>query len=388
MPGLASILNETRDCDSLDDSPKLWLPSEISTEDRDAWCLPDIPALEFRFRYAQADDSLAELRHLRRLVQGLQDQNSKHPSLTQRSLTRSKGLWESFKARTKRSASRYSHARDAMLALDPDEKLSPGWTQRFQKLNESNIRGPGRETSDVSEGRFIPSWIWLVPRLDYLPPAPNHPASRTHAPVPDCETTTTANKDTAADDTEFVNSMRVHWAKCQAQAEQYEEEVLLTIEEMGRTLGYFKWKQSWWLRLASERAESNLSPPASVQRGLHAYAHRQVSIYETLIASFVSRWRKSLLSLGFKPTWLHQYSTVTDSLPSRPSRGHRQPKSDSIADASISEPSDTDNDPPRPSHAPEAVDAPLASEAETDDEDSDDYIIDEVEEFDPDDFVV
>lgn len=389
MPGLASILDETRDSDVPDDPPKLWLPSEVSAEDRDTWCLPDIPSLEFRFRYAQADDSLAELRRLRRLVQGLQDQNAKHPSLTQKSLTRSQGLWESFRARIKRSASRYSHALSAMLALDPDEKLSPGWTRRFQKLNDGDIRGPGREASDTSEGRFVPSWIWLVPHSNHLPTtttAPDNPATRTNTPAPDHETATMVSEGTAVNDAEFVDSMRVHWAKCQARAERYEEEVQLTIEEMGRTLSYFKWKQSWWLGLASERANSDASPQAGVQRGLHAYAHRQASIYGVLVVSFVSRWRKSLLSHGFKPVWLSQYPAVADSLPSRPSRGHSKQKTDFAAGTSACEPAHTDSDPRplSPQYTSETVDAPLASEAETGDE-GDDYIIDEAEGFDLDD---
>ena len=128
MPGIVSVLDETQDSQVPGDNLKLWLPSEISADDRDAWCLPDIPTLEFRFRFAQADDSLAELRRLRRLVQGLRDQNAKHLSTTQQNVTRSQGLFEGFKTRIRRSAKRYSHAHDALLLLDPDERLVPGWT--------------------------------------------------------------------------------------------------------------------------------------------------------------------------------------------------------------------------------------------------------------------
>ena len=129
MPGLALIPDETYNNEASEDSLKLWLPSDLSTRERDSLCLPNIPTLEFRFRYAQADDSLAELRRLRRLVQGLRDQNEKHPNLAQRSLTRTQGLFEGFQARIRCCARRYSHARDAMLALDPDQELSSGWMQ-------------------------------------------------------------------------------------------------------------------------------------------------------------------------------------------------------------------------------------------------------------------
>jgi len=55
MPGLAPIPDETYNDEATDDLLKLWLPSELSTRERDSWCLPNIPALEFRFHYAQAD---------------------------------------------------------------------------------------------------------------------------------------------------------------------------------------------------------------------------------------------------------------------------------------------------------------------------------------------
>lgn len=379
MPGLSSILDETRDDEAPEDSLKLWLPSEVSVEDRGTWCLPDIPFLEFRFRYAQAEDSLAELRRLRRLLRGLRDQNAKHPSLTQKNVTRSQGLFETFKVRIRRSANRYSRARDAMLALDPGEKFRPGWSQRFRELKESDIRGPGREESDTSEGQFVPSWIWLVPRLSHPPPTTATPSS----PVPDSEATTTTNEPTAANDTELVDSMRVHWAKCQARAERYEEEVALTIEEMGRTLCYFKWKQSWWLSLGLQRAKSNSPPPADVQHGLSAYAHRQASIYETLIVSFVNRWRKSLISHGLGPAWLSQYPDAIDPLSSRPSRGHSKPKTGSTAGATSCKVAQTEcgSPPPAPQQVPEPVDAPLTSDVETDDE-GDDYVVGETEGFD------
>lgn len=379
MPGVSSMLDETHDDDPSSDLLKLWLPSEVPAEDRDSWCLPGIPFLEFRFRYAQANDSLAQLRRLRRLLQGLQDQNAKHPSSSQKNITRSQGLFEGYKARIQRSASRYSHARDAMLALDPDEKFAPGWTQRFRKLNESDIRGPGRERDDKSEGQFVLTWIWLVPRLNHPPTATttrDDPTTTTHSPPGPESEITPEDEPTAANEEELADSMRVHWAKCQARAERYEEEVALTVEEMGRTLAYFKWKQSQWLTMASERAKSNSPPPVDVQRGLAAYAHRQASIFETLIISFASRWRKSLLSHGLSPVWLSQYPDTVDPLSSRPSRGHSQPKADTTSDATNES---TQNSLPAAHKDSETIDAPL-DDADTEEEE--DYVIDEVEGFD------
>ena len=387
MPGVASILDDVRENDLPEDLFKLWLPSEISAEDRDAWCLPDIPFLEFRFRYAQAEDSLAEVRRFLKLLQGLRDQKAKHPSYVQKNVTRSQGLVDGLAAKVRRNASRYSHARDAMLALDPDEKFVPEWTKRFQKLNESDIRGPGHKSEDRSEGQFLLTWIWLVPRSNHPPStatAQNISMTTTYPSVPGSGAATSTNEPTAGDDAGLADSMRVHWAKCQARAERYEEEVLLTIEEMGRTLLYFKWKQSFWLSLQSEQATSGSPPSADVQRGLCAYALRQANIYDVLIVSFVSRWRKTLHSNGLSPAWLPQYSHVADPLSSRPSRGHARPTKEPTADPANPESTQAESAPPHPplQRASETVDEPLEGDAEVDDEGDDDYVVDAVEGFD------
>jgi hypothetical protein len=112
------------------------------------------------------------------------------------------------------------------------------------------------------------------------------------------------------DDPEQTDSMRAHWAKCQARAERFEEEVSLTLEEMGRTLLYFEWKRAWWLSLQSEREMSDSPPPVGVRHGLRAYAHRQANVYHALSLSFLKRWRKTFLSRDLKPDWLSQFPTT------------------------------------------------------------------------------
>ena len=155
-----------------------------------------------------------------------------------------------------------------MLALDPNQELSLGWMRRFQKLNESDICGPGRRSDNKSEGQFVPSWIWLVPHSSSSLPASTSPNDLAIV----ASSTPDSNGHTPVDDAEVANSMRVHWAKCQAQAERYEEEVVLTIEEMCRTLRYFEWKKAQWLSLRSEQAESDTPPLVDIQCGLNTYA--------------------------------------------------------------------------------------------------------------------
>ena len=176
--------------------------------------------------------------------------------------------------------------------------------------------------------------------------------------------------------------MRVHWAKCQARADRYEEEVVLTVEEMGRTLRYFEWKKAQWLSLQPHRKLSVTPPPIKVQRGLDAYACRQAHIYDTLIVSFVNFWRSVLVLNNLGSDWLRQYPVATDPLSTKPSRGHSRPtagpsitpvnsvpvQADSPSAPSLVLPSITDmiTDPPIGSDAESDNDGDYAVEGESD----------------------
>jgi len=114
MPGLLHLLDDVDNNSELSARPelfKLMLPSQLSPRDRESWCLAGLPTLEARFRYAQADDTLAEIWRLRRLFQSLLDQNKKHITSTQGTITRSTGALERYKAHILRFAALYRHAR-------------------------------------------------------------------------------------------------------------------------------------------------------------------------------------------------------------------------------------------------------------------------------------
>jgi hypothetical protein len=442
MPGLGPLLGDYENPNGL---TKLWLPSDLSSDERVRWCLPGIPALEFRFRYAQADDSLADIRRFRRMLQGLRDQNFKHPSQAQKSITRTKGLFESFQARIRRVASRYRHSYQAMLALDPSQQLSPGWMLRFKKLEDADIRGPGRESDDLSEGKFQMSWIWLVPRLTDNVPSESDPTAdapkNTSVPATDALSSVPTTNPTASttgptatttgptapttgptapttgptalttdptalttgptapikNDPEVTESMRVHWARCQARADRYEEEVTLIVEEMGRTLRYFEWKQSWWLSLQSTREQSASPPTVEVCRGLRAYSSRQANLYRMLISSFATQWRKLLVSHNLGTEWIGQYSSATDSPcteqscsegtdsgPGTALARDQQTQADSLSPSpSAFVSGDVEVDPPLEIDADSGDDGDDDVDDDDDDDDDDDYadIIEDDEEY-------
>jgi hypothetical protein len=308
MPGL-SYLFATVDDTRLDTNPelfKLMLPSQLAFDNRQSWCLPGLSALEARFRYAQADDALAEIRRLRRLFQGLADQNKKHINSSQNTITRAKGTFERYKTRISRFATLYRHARRALITLDPIGGIT-GWTPRFLELQDADIRGPGREEGESSEGRTIPSWIWSVQKPSQSRDT-SMPNNDPNTNVDDPEHLDLSGR--AASGEEVALSIRAHWARCQARAERYEEEVELTLEEMRRTLEFFKWKSRWWLSLQDVRASSSAPPDPQVIHGLRAYAHRQASMYSSLVTTYVQHWRMFLFEHSLGQQWLILYSNI------------------------------------------------------------------------------
>jgi hypothetical protein len=306
MPGLSHLLDEGDGDSGVETHPELFkliLPSQLSIEDRDVWCLPGLATLEARFRYAQANDALAEIRRLRRLFQGLSDQNRKHITNSQNTLTRAKGTFERYKARISQFASFYRHARRSLVALDPKGEITR-WTSRFLELKEADIRGPGREEDEVSEGHHKPSWIW-----DVLASSQPPKSSRPDASSSDSDESDLSSH--AASGEEVAVSIQAHWARCQARAERHEEEVQLTVEEMRRTVAFFQWKSGWWLTLQDVRGKSTVPPDPQVQHGLRAYANRQASMYSSLATTYVNHWRRFLVQHSLGLEWLKLYPIMS-----------------------------------------------------------------------------
>jgi hypothetical protein len=152
---------------------------------------------------------------------------------------------------------------------------------------------------------------------------------------------------------------RVQWAKCQARAERYEEEVQLTVEEMGRTLRYFEWKRDWWLSLKPQSGNSTYPP--DVQDGLRAYVCRQSHLYNKLITLFIAHWRTYLIAHSLGSSWLNAYTSRADPVPSRPSRGHQKASPSSV----LTGPTVPGSSEP-PTSPKSIVDAPLDSESDND----------------------
>jgi len=256
---------------------ELWLPSALPLASRDAQCIEGLPELEYRLRFAQAADALHNIRLYRRLLRTLTIKSQIHITNTQRTSTRSRSIFDKAKAKLAQAVATYRASRKAIMNLASNEEFG-SWKDVLQELKDCDIRGPGREESETSESRFVPSWIW----------------------------TTVLQTLTSAEDPDLNDTLRIEWCKAQERAKRYEEEVELVVEEMRRTLVTFELNACEW----DQRATSiSLHTPlaSAVTTGATAYAHKQADIQRNLIKVFINDWYEVLEKQPLASSWLRKY---------------------------------------------------------------------------------
>lgn len=112
----------------------LYLPSEIPAEER-CGCLGGIVDLEDRMRFAEAHDSLDELRRLLRTRTILNTSKIKHVT-GQVPNTRARDVQRRFDIRVQACKERYRHARAKTLSL----RGEGSWTSILRELKDEDIR--------------------------------------------------------------------------------------------------------------------------------------------------------------------------------------------------------------------------------------------------------
>jgi len=258
----------------------LFLPSSFPADVRSLSEMNRVCNMEKKLRLAQAEDALVEIRRQRRIVQGLWQFKKLNVTGTgNRPNTKMLTLYNRISHKIEHAAHRYRTARSALLVLDPEGD----WKERLKELRREDIRGPGRDLGDkkTTNGRFEPSWIWLVQRNPT-------PMSQTEA--------------------EFNASMKVEWAKTRARMMRWKEEYMIVQEEMRRVLAWFEWKALWWEKQTIGRATGQ----PDVLHGASAYAHKQAHIVRCMALRCAVDWLPALRKLGIEPAWSISYPQIRD----------------------------------------------------------------------------
>lgn len=116
-----------------------------------------LPEKELRFRLAQAEDALLNLRKHLRVKDLVSDFKLQHTAGTgQKANTRMRSLEARYEAIIQRTAARYRAARVALHSLDPNGD----WKNKFLVLDKKDVRPVGKQKGQ-SEGHRELSWIWL-----------------------------------------------------------------------------------------------------------------------------------------------------------------------------------------------------------------------------------
>ncbi|KAI0083018.1 hypothetical protein BDY19DRAFT_901053, partial [Irpex rosettiformis] len=244
----------------------LFLPSSLPFNLRSDNSLATLLEKEGRLRLAIADDSLTNIRRLRRTMAGISQFKQVNVSgAGQKSNTRIQNLFSRFKDRVTAAAMRYRAAYAALNIIQP-----PGdWTTRLQVLADKDITGPGKDDDEqpLGEGHHEISWIWRIARL-----VSNNSADEVNVE-------------------EFNQSMEIEWMKTRARARRWSEEVQLIQEEMRRVIDFFEWKAKWWHQRVGQRENVTLA----LSSGLAGYAEKQASMYEELSLKFYNMWVPDLM---------------------------------------------------------------------------------------------
>ena len=286
MPGVVAPSHETgADDDGTEHSEQtpLILPSAVQSTRRDTICLHRVAEYEQKFRLAQLQDSLTELRLARRIRHSLLlNHQTQIAGQGQRPNTRSRTVVTNTEDRIAKFAKRYRAAYHALLQLDPTGE----WRETYLELKEEDNRGPGKEEHEqrLGDGTYTFSWLWLL-----NPRAHNEGEG---------------NGGVGASDEEVNDAMRVQWTTSQARMERWAEETELLQEEMWRVVTFLEWKSEYWLEKQNTRLTTAVP---SIQSGLKAYAHKQAGIHHDLAVSFSKLWRPTLVSNGLEHSWVTQY---------------------------------------------------------------------------------
>ncbi len=94
----------------------------------------------------------------------------------------------------------------------------------------------------------------------------------------------------------------MEYAKAKARVTRWNEEVLLVVEEMRRSVAFLRWKADWWRNLAAESPDR-----IDIQRGLVAYSRRQEAQLLGLAQKFATLWRPTLQLGHFDVSWVDNF---------------------------------------------------------------------------------
>ncbi|KAL1724763.1 hypothetical protein EV714DRAFT_222510 [Schizophyllum commune] len=320
MPGAVVKIRAEEDARPADSSPpnaesiKLWLPSDMTRQEREEGCVEGLQDIETRLRVAQATDALKKIREQMYAKHYLINERNANV-VGQRDSTRARKVIERVGDHIVHHRNKYRQARSALhrleapdaypafkelkdsdLTIDDDREVDGASTDALATTGSRGAKvipasrktdvGTSRQDREIAavrradSRRSMTSWIWTC----------------LGGPVPD-------------EETQIHEAIRVEWAKARARAERWREEVLILEEEMRRVLRYLQWAGDTWL------ARANASPTQDmcIRAGFRAYALRQRALLGSVAQAFHARWTARMPDLTLVQSVSDESSRVAPS---------------------------------------------------------------------------
>ena len=148
---------------------------------------------EHCLQYAQCFDSLAQIHHQQRIIQGLwQFEQTNTPGTGNQPNTCMLTMYNKINCKLACAVHKYQTACIALSVLDQNGD----WHKELKELQQEDIHGPGKDPNG-SKGQFVMSWIWMTQKQD---------------------------KSNLSTEAEFNKCMQVEWTKARARMMWWEEE--------------------------------------------------------------------------------------------------------------------------------------------------------------------
>jgi hypothetical protein len=285
---------------------KLYLPSDLSESDRRKYCPGGLSDMEDRLRFAEASDTLENLRHHLR-TRSFTNRFKIANVTGQIHNTRARETQSRIDDKVRAAELQYRRSRGALLRL----RGHGPWEDTLRVLEQSDVRALNERTmtaqemedirrlreragivveaddgraetvvatvAAVGEGERRPSWIWST--------------GTWHEGADDPMTRAGEFSLKFSYDTLLIGAtaLRVEWAKSMARADRWEEDVVMLDEEMRRVLAFCEWKADWWMRQVPLR--QGVTGPLA--EGLNAYAAEQADMERWIHKAWSEKWSRA-----------------------------------------------------------------------------------------------
>lgn len=292
----------------------LWLPSEITADQRCTVCVDGLADVELKLRTSQCADSLRGLRQVLQLKTRLVYYKIKNIR-GQKDGTRSRSFIDRVHRQAIQFVLKYRAARRAKLALE-----GPGrWEAEYQELRNEDVQSyasglkktdpdrrgiweDGHEPPTAKESGIMSSDEESASDIEMGDVARQTEAQllkkrkkgtgETRKALSWIWRSATVDMKDSGGSADFI--LRAEWATSRACARQAQEEVQLLREEMRRVLAFLEWSSREWV----ERGVGRTGVDTALLEGLRSYAKKQSLLQVNLQVTFKIIWKTLLEHVG------------------------------------------------------------------------------------------